>query len=35
MPAADNQGDLIHGLTVTEVDALSKGALEARGRAYC
>ncbi|EKG17697.1 CMP/dCMP deaminase zinc-binding protein [Macrophomina phaseolina MS6] len=25
MPAADNQGDLIHGLTVTEVDALSKG----------
>ncbi|OJD33777.1 cytidine deaminase [Diplodia corticola] len=26
---------LIHGLTVQEVDALSKGCLEARGRAYC
>lgn len=34
MPAAE-KGELIHGLTVKEVDALSKGCLEARQRAYC
>ncbi|KAL1636409.1 hypothetical protein SLS58_009828 [Diplodia intermedia] len=37
MPAAEQQqqGELVHGLTLKEVDALSKGCLEARGRAYC
>ncbi|GME54628.1 CMP/dCMP deaminase zinc-binding protein [Neofusicoccum parvum] len=36
MPAAEHQQqDLIHGLTVQEVDALSKGCLDARARAYC
>lgn len=35
MPAAEQHGDLIHGLTTQEITALTAKCLEARGRAYC